>query len=91
MQTFNSDHFTVKTLTTTNMGKKKTEKTLQGPGSIGYTLVRPANGLNFPCILIMIYKNAICTMTSFYYFDQNPSGVSFPVLIRDVILVGITK
>ena len=25
---------------------------------------------------------AICTMTSFYYYDQNPSGFCFLVLIR---------
>ena len=85
MRTFNSGHCTVKTCTITNIGKK-TEKNLKGLGSIRFTLVRPASGLNLPCILIIIYKWAICTMTSFYYFDQNPSGVSFPVLIIGLML-----
>ena len=85
MRTFNSGHCTVKTCTTTNIGKK-TEKNLKGLGYIRFTLVRPASGLNLPCILIIIYKWAICTMTSFYYFDQNPSGVSLPVLIRAYVM-----
>ena len=29
---------------------------------------------------------AICTMTSFYYYDQNPSGFCFLVLIRAFVI-----
>ena len=28
----------------------------------------------------------ICTMTSFYYYDQNPSGFCFLVLIRAFVI-----
>ena len=29
---------------------------------------------------------AICTMTSFYFYDQNPSGFCFLVLIRAFVI-----
>ena len=32
------------------------------------------------------YKWAICTMTSFYYYDQNPSGFCFPVQIAAFVI-----
>ena len=32
------------------------------------------------------YKWAICPMTSFYYYDQNPSGFCFPVQIAAFVI-----
>ena len=48
MQTFNSDHFTVKTLTTTNMGKKKTEKNPTGSWIYRLHPCAPGQWFEFP-------------------------------------------
>ena len=34
---------------------------------------------------------AICTMTSFYYYDQNPSGFCFLVLIKAFVYSNLTE
>ena len=87
MRTFNSDHFTVKTYTKTNIGEKTDKLTGR---VLNLSVTHPCmSGQWFEFLMHSDYdlqQGHLPDDVILVLIDQNPSGVSFPVQIRAYVM-----